>query len=82
MLNNRSRRGGERGQVLIMALAFLVFFGLVTTAVLQLADTVELQQSHTEAAATSTADIEGGMLFAAQAAQAKPAFLQRDLPDS
>jgi Tfp pilus assembly protein PilX len=69
MLNRRARRRGEQGQVLIMALAFIVFFGLVTTAVLQLADTVELQQSHSQANAISNADSEGGMLLAAQAAQ-------------
>jgi hypothetical protein len=69
MLNRRARRRGEQGQVLIMALAFIVFFGLVTTAVLQLADAVELQQSHSQAGATANANAEGGMLFAAQAAQ-------------
>jgi hypothetical protein len=69
MLNRRARRRGEQGQVLIMALAFILFFGLVTTAVLQLADAVELQQSHSQAGATANANAEGGMLFAAQAAQ-------------
>jgi Tfp pilus assembly protein PilX len=69
MLNQRARRRGEQGQALIMALAFIVFFGLVTTAVLQLADTVELQQSRSQADATSNADINGAMLFAAQAAK-------------
>ena len=69
MLNRRAGRRGEQGQVLIMALAFIVFFGLVTTAVLQLADTVELQQSHSQASANANANADGGMLFAAQAAQ-------------
>ena len=69
MLNRRAGRRGEQGQVLIMALAFIVFFGLVTTAVLQLADTVELHQSHSQAGATADANADGGMLFAAQAAQ-------------
>jgi len=69
MLNRRARRRGEQGQVLIMALAFIVFFGLVTTAVLQLADAVELQQSHSQTGSTANANAEGGMLFAAQAAQ-------------
>jgi len=69
VLSRRAGRRGERGQVLIMALAFIVFFGLVTTAVLQLADTVELQQSHSQASANADANADGGMLFAAQAAQ-------------
>jgi hypothetical protein len=69
MLNRRASRRGEQGQVLIMALAFIVFFGLVTTAVLQLADAVEVQQSHSQAGATADANADGGMLFAAQAAQ-------------
>jgi hypothetical protein len=68
MLNRRAGRRGEQGQVLIMALAFIVFFGLVTTAVLQLADTVELQQSHTQSTTDTNADAEGGMFLATQAA--------------
>jgi hypothetical protein len=69
MLSRRGRRRGERGQVLIMALAFILFFGLVTAAVLQLADTVEVQQAQNRAGVTAHANAEGGMLFAAQAAQ-------------
>ena len=51
-----------------MALAFIAFFGLVTAALLQLADTVELQQSHGQSAANANAAAEGGMFFAAEAA--------------
>jgi len=69
MLTRRPRRHAERGQVLIMALAFVAFFALVTTAVLQFADAVELQQVHTQSAAGSHAEAEGGMLLAAQAAE-------------
>ncbi len=56
--------------MLILALAFIAFFGLVTAAVLQFADAVELQQSHSSAATTADSDAEGGMLLAAQAARA------------
>ena len=70
MLTPRIRRRGEEGQALIMALAFIAFFGLVTTAVLQFADTVELQQAQSQAATASHANAEGGMLLAARAAQA------------
>jgi hypothetical protein len=69
MLTRRARRRGEQGQVLIMALAFVVFFALVTTAVLQLADAVELRQAHTQSATSSDAAAEGGMFLAAQAAE-------------
>jgi hypothetical protein len=54
-----------------MALAFIAFFGLVTTAVLQFADTVELQQVQSQAQTASHANAEGAMLLAAQAAQAQ-----------
>jgi hypothetical protein len=68
MLTRRPRRRGQEGQVLILALAFVAFFGLVTAAVLQLADAVEIQQSHGQSAANANAGAEGGMLFAAEAA--------------
>ncbi len=68
VLTRRPRRRAEEGQVLIMALAFIAFFGLVTAALLQLADTVELQQSHGQSAANANAAAEGGMFFAAEAA--------------
>ena len=67
MLNHRARRRGQEGQALIMALAFIAFFGLVTTAVLQFADGVELQQSRTRSSATTNADANSGILFAAEA---------------
>jgi len=53
--------------VLILALAFIAFFGLVTAAVLQFADAVELQQSHEQSATNEHADTEGAVLFAAAA---------------
>jgi hypothetical protein len=68
VLSRRRRRRAQEGQVLIMALVFIAFFGLITAAVLQLADTVELQQSHGQSAANAGAGAEGGMLFAAEAA--------------
>lgn len=73
MLSRRARRRGEHGQALILALAFIAFFGLVTTAVLEFGDTVELQQSRSQAATASDADTEGGMLLAADAASAEGA---------
>jgi hypothetical protein len=71
MLSRRVRRRAEQGQALIMALAFIAFFGLVTTAVLQFADTVELQQSHAQATSELHAEAEGGMFLAAEAAAQK-----------
>ena len=71
MLTTRARRRGEHGQALILALAFIAFFGLVTTAVLQFADTVELQQAQSQATTASHANTEGAMLLAAQAAHAQ-----------
>jgi Tfp pilus assembly protein PilX len=68
MLTQRPHRRAQEGQVLIMALAFIAFFGLVTTAVLQFADTVQIQQSNVQSGAKAHADAEGGMLFAAEAA--------------
>ena len=53
--------------MLILALAFIAFFGLVTAAVLQFADAVELQQSHEQSATNEHADTEGAVLFAAAA---------------
>jgi hypothetical protein len=67
MLTRRRRQRTQGGQVLILALAFVAFFGLVTTAVLQFADAVQLQQSHEQSAAIQHADAEGGMLFATEA---------------
>ncbi len=48
-----------------MALAFIAFFGVITTAVLGFADTVELQQRSTLKTADQHAAAEGGALFAA-----------------
>ena len=68
MLTRRPRRRAQEGQVLIMALAFIAFFGLVTASLLQLADTVQIQQSHGRSAANANAATEGGAFFAAEAA--------------
>ncbi len=68
VLTQRRRHRAQEGQVLIMALAFIAFFGLITAAVLQLADTVELQQSVGQSTANDNAGAEGGMFFAAEAA--------------
>lgn len=68
MLTRRAGRRSEGGQVLIMALAFIAFFGLLTTAVLQFADTVEVQQSHSQSSSAANAAAEGGMMLALEAA--------------
>ena len=61
---SRNRRRGEHGQVLILALVFIAFFGIVTAATLQFADGTFLQHVHTEATAASDANTEGGAAFA------------------
>jgi hypothetical protein len=63
MLSQRSRRG-EEGQVLIMAIAFLALFGVITVAVLNFADAVALQIVHTEATAARDSSAEGGAAYA------------------
>jgi hypothetical protein len=63
MLRRRSRRP-EDGQVLIMAIAFLALFGVITVAVLHLADAVALQIVHTEATASRDSSAEGGAAYA------------------
>jgi hypothetical protein len=67
-------RVGERGQTLILALAFIAFFGLVVVAVLRFADATGLQHVHTEATASSDSSAEGGAAYAAAiAASTTPA---------
>jgi hypothetical protein len=50
-----------------MALAFILFFGLVTVAVLRFADAVELQNSRSTASGTSEAALQGAALYATAA---------------
>jgi hypothetical protein len=64
MLRRRSRRTQD-GQVLIMAIAFLALFGVITVAVLRLADAVSVQIVHTEGTATRDSSAEGGAAYAA-----------------
>jgi hypothetical protein len=67
MLGNSSRRqrSGERGQALILALAFIAFFGLLISSILSFAGVTALQHTHTEATATKDGLAEGGAAFAA-----------------
>ena len=66
MLNRPVRgRRHESGQALAIALAFIAFFGVVTTAVLDYAGATARQQANTEAAALRDSTAEGGALFAA-----------------
>jgi hypothetical protein len=52
-----------------MALIFIAFFGLVTEAILHIADAVELQQGRVEAAASADAEITGAALLAVRTVQ-------------
>lgn len=63
------RRQAERGQALLIALAFIVFFGLIATATLNYAGVTGLQQSQTERVASADAPAEGGALLAMNDAQ-------------
>lgn len=67
MLNHTShrRRVRERGQSLILAIAFIAFFGLVVVSVLGVGSLTELQHVHTESTATSDSSAEGGAAYAA-----------------
>lgn len=60
MLRRRRSRAGERGQTLVLAIAFIGFFAVVTAAVLGFADVTALQHLHTEATATADSGSEGG----------------------
>lgn len=62
---SRRARDGERGQTLVMALAFIVFFGVVAVAVLRVAEVPGLQHVRTEATASNDAYAEGGAALAA-----------------
>ena len=61
----RRARQGERGQVLILALAFIAVFGVLTVAILRFGDVVGLQHVHTEATAANDSKAEGGAAYAA-----------------
>lgn len=61
----RGRHASERGQTLILALAFIAFFSLVVGSVLGVADLSGLQHLHTEATASSDSLAEGGAAYAA-----------------
>src|ERR1700680_547487 len=58
------RRRSERGQALVLAVAFLGMFGLFAASVLGFATTVQQQRSATEKTATVDAVAEGSAQFA------------------
>jgi hypothetical protein len=60
----RSRRAAERGQTLVLALAFLAFFGLVAGTVLTFATAVESQRASTERTAARDSVANGSAQFA------------------
>lgn len=67
MLNrrNRIRRKGESGQTLILALAFIAFFGVVTVSVLRVADLAGVAHSRSETTALNNSLSEGGGAYGA-----------------
>src|ERR1700686_2629661 len=69
---SRRRRAGERGQSLILAIAFIAFFGVVVVSVLGLGDVTALQHVHTESTAASDSSAEGGAAYAAADAGRNP----------
>jgi hypothetical protein len=60
----RNRHAAERGQTLILVMAFLVFFALVATSVLAFASTVESQRGSTERTAAKDSVADGSAQFA------------------
>ena len=62
-MRNRRRRG-EQGQVLVLAIAFIAFFGLVTVSALGFIDTALLQHNVTEQTAGNDALAEGAADYA------------------
>lgn len=58
-------RSGERGQVLVLALAFIAAFALLVGAVLSFGGVTGLQHMHTEATAANDGLAEGGAAYAA-----------------
>jgi hypothetical protein len=61
----RSARRAECGQVLILALAFIAVFGVITVAILRFGDVVGIQHVHSEATGASDSKAEGGAAYAA-----------------
>jgi hypothetical protein len=60
----RDRHAAQRGQTLILAVAFLAFFGLVAASVLTFASTVESQRGSTERTAAMDEVAAGSAQFA------------------
>lgn len=60
----RQRRSAERGQTLILAIAFLAMFGLLAAAVLGFASGVQTQRGLTENTAAADSVAEGSAQFA------------------
>src|SRR5579862_3421681 len=61
---SRRRRSSERGQTLILAIAFLGMFGLLAAAVLGFASGVQTQRGLTEKTAATDSVAEGSAQFA------------------
>jgi hypothetical protein len=62
--SRRAARTGEEGQVLILALAFIAFVGVVSVALFRYADATQLQHKQTSATAAAHAPSEGAALYA------------------
>jgi len=60
----RRRRSAERGQTLVLSLAFLALFGLFAVTVLRFADVTEAQRTSTERTAAIDGVAEGSAQFA------------------
>jgi hypothetical protein len=60
----RNKRSGEHGQTLVLAIAFLAFFGLIAAAVLTFASSTERQRGSTELTATNDSVADGAAQFA------------------
>jgi hypothetical protein len=60
----RHRRSSERGQTLILALAFLAMFGVFAAAILTFASGVQIQRGLTEKTAATNSVLEGSAQFA------------------
>ena len=61
----RRRQHDQRGQTLILALAFIAFFGVTVVAVLRVAQVPALQHGITETTAGNDSVVEGGAAFGA-----------------
>jgi hypothetical protein len=66
-------RKGEQGQVLVLALAFIAVFAVITAALFRAGDVAGLQYVHTESTALTETTAEGGAAYAAaDAARTNP----------